>query len=521
MIEDQRPRDVPAHNQLLATDHVIPAPLEQDDAPRNPVLIEGRSSELGTIAPGWLADLLELERQIEITNLRLCKALGLRKRPIQLRHGSSPTVTVSGVAGTITLAGIAIDIAPKYLGVDDAQDTSWTTTLALMLEATGHSKVSFSSSVGFAQGELNFADRMAFAYAAELGRALKGPPIRQYVQFDDEGRVLRGRLRIVAQLRLSLTRPDLVAFERSDLDTDNDYNRLLAQAGRRLLSTALRPDIRRRLQSQLDQVPRHGGSRRPRRTDLIVPRQYSHYGPAIALATVVTAGRSLDRGVTSLSGADFVVNVERLFELFLESRLAAISSSQPWSVRAQHKEIFASSTSGRSDYFSKPDNVLVLHNENQLVLDAKYKRFSESVEDATSKPSNSDIYQMVAAGLAHQTTTALLVYPKLSGHVDREQSDLDITSASGAPLDNTGHNVGRLGDDPPVNEIAWWTTPISYSEMISVGATRLDLGMIRDARTLEQFDDDLLLVLNQALVRAEESLENKGENLLATPKDAL
>lgn len=450
--------------------------------PEHNEIVEGEKRKLSDVVTtiGDSDDIVTLSKLVGHKNRRLQADLGLRAKPIQLDITSEPTITIYGIAGTLELGKLRIDIAPKYLASEGANRTNWQDALIVMLEVASRGKVTFSSAPSFAKSDLTFVDRLAFAYASELRIARRGPQVRQYRLQEEQGRVLRGHLRVTEQMRLSLTRPDLVAYERDQLDTDNDANRLLHWAAQRLLSGTRHAETMRFLRAEVSELP-HTRNVRPSRTNVHLPRQFSNYRGAVSLASTIAKNQGIVPGLASLSGADFLVGTEKLFEAFLEARLAKIASeTADWRMLSQSSERFAVSKSGLRSYFSRPDDLLKVSGAAALVIDAKYKRFSDQIVKNAKKPTNGDLYQMVAACIAHKTTRALLVYPRMT-----------MVPSDETPVDDL---------DLPVDEIAWWTVDMTNGEFLHVGAARVDLTVIEQLSDLRAFDQSLLSLVQVALL---------------------
>lgn len=421
--------------------------------------------------------LRHLRRVIESRNPALRRDLGLRTDPLELKESGNPTIRATGIAGSLDLGLMRLEIAPKYSAIGTSRD-AWQANLIALIEFASKRRAAFFSTERSALRTSTFADRLGFAYAEALRHARLGPPIRSYRSVDGEGRTVRGRLRVTAQVRLSLRRPDLVAYEHSELDTDNAENRILRWAAKRLISSARDAKVRRLLSYELSKLPSGVLDAPPTRMPGTLAPQYSHYDNALALAAGVLAGRGLTTGNAQTTGADFVVGTERLFESFLERRLGVVAwNKDGWTVRPQHQTRFAFSTGNRRDYFSRPDNLLTTADGLGLVVDAKYKRFADSVDGATGRPSNSDIYQMVAACVAHKQSRALLIYPSAFGGASAFAND----------------------PDPAQFSVEWWATPLAPQKEVHVGATCVNVSVVRDSASLEAFDCLLAKVVSDAM----------------------
>lgn len=438
--------------------------------------VEGQSTRLKDIYPDLSADReLHLRKQVVTLNRRLRSSLGLREDPISLEDGDEPGIKIRGVSGSLRLAGAEIEISPKH-AQDGVGKENWRQGLIQMLERSSPRKVAFTRSRRLQLKHRTFLDQFAFSFALELEHATEHEPIRRYHTFREESKFLLGRLVVSEQLRKSTTRPDLLICDVDRLDTTNDQNRLLAWVGQQLLTKIRDHQVRRLLSVQVAKLPvMPATANRPTRISAVVPRQYAHYSGALQLASAYSRGQSVFPGLASVDGATFLVGTEKLFESFLEKSLLTVCVAQPspgWTLRPQATEPFADGVGHKRTFFSKPDNIIDIDSAPALVIDAKYKRFTEATDlDAGSKPSNSDIYQMAAACLAHNCQKAVLIYPRMSARPD----------------------------EPPTWQIQWWKIRSRTGNPIYVGAACVDLSSLSEPTSMDGFDEQLAQLLQEAI----------------------
>lgn len=434
-------------------------------------LIEGSETPLVEIDSRFAKDINVRERwRIDVAreSERLSTILGLREPPLRLVETTGgPVLRSNGVAGTVRLGRSDFDIAPKHV-VDPS--SRWRRSLLVMMGRAARRRVDYAATERLQLAQASFADYFAFAFAISLEHAARREPVRLYRSQREVAPVLRGRLLVSEQLRSSLTRPHLLVCEVDRLNPDNAVNQLLHWAGNRLLPAVRDGKVRRSLSHHLGRLPAVSAARPsfPFRTRL--PQQFSHYAPAVDLALALARAQGPESQGIPRPGAGVAVGTERLFEQFVEQSLAIVSSGRPWAVNAQHRELFAMSlppNDGR-DYFTQPDNLVRVGGNNALVVDAKYKRFEDASEDVRgSRPTNADLYQMAAAGVAHGCRRALLLYPRL----------------------------GPGGDVP----IRWWSVKGWQENPMWVGVATLDLELLASNEGLLRFDALLRERIEEAL----------------------
>lgn len=149
------------------------------------------------------------------------------------------------------------------------------------------------------------------------------------------------------------------------------------------------------------------------------PPQYHIWSEALEIAELLSLGLSHTSGRGVQQGYSFVFNMERLFEHFVDNcvgRTVSLLNFPGLTAKSQVTTPYAhphSETKFR--FFSRPDNLIVQHGKPKIVVDAKYKRLSDSEGMRDRKPINADVYELVAAMTAHDCRIGLLVYPRVVG----------------------------------------------------------------------------------------------------------
>lgn len=435
---------------------------------------EGESLPLSALGAGLEdTEVRGLSRELAHRGEQLRRELGLREDAIRVYEGTSGTIVrFSGIAGTMVLPSVVLDIRPKY--VMDAGDRLWASGLLAMHERSARKQGEFGRVHRSGYRASTFIDQLAMALVFELEDATRHAEVRAYRASVQELSQVRGRMLVTAQLRSSLVKPHKVICEVDELHGDNPVNRLLHWAVRQASSMARDGMVRRRLSDVGARLPTVSEPvRRPTQLSFRLPRQYRHYFRAVEIAEIFARGLVVAHGATAGRGASLLVGTERLFESFLEAELAAaLGDNTGWSTTPQVREVFAHAekSTGMKDFYSKPDNLVSKDAKPRLIIDAKYKRFADAtnVEDPR-KPSNADIYQMVAACVAHGCRRALLVYPAT-------RDDNGLTDWT------TRHWTVPLGDFP-----------------LTVGAVAVPLHMLASAGGAREFKRKLgSLVVREA-----------------------
>ena len=161
---------------------------------------------------------------------------------------------------------------------------------------------------------------MALAFAHAVRAAVDRDPIRVYRVQEETSPFLRGQFAVERQVASLLNRPDRIHCNVDYLDTDNEYNHLLRWAGRRFGGSVQDAQVRRDVAIAVELLPSiEGPPRVPNQLPLRPPAQYGafrrssgdslHLGPGVGAFWAVPA---------ALTGYGYLLNMERVFERFLE-----------------------------------------------------------------------------------------------------------------------------------------------------------------------------------------------------------
>ena len=258
-------------------------------------------------------------------------------------------------------------------------------------------------------------DFLALRLAALLGERLAAGLHRSYVEQEGEGRFLRGRLDVAAQLRETAARPDHFHCRRDEFTLDVPCNRIPRAAlelllGSPLLGAAARAALERALPGL------EGVSSVPLTEQLCgreVERAPAPYRPLLELCRLLADSFHPTPGVRagSTPGPTFLLDLERVFERHVSRGVVeAIAGSGRFSVSEQLAQTFSSDESGQPGLLMRPDLTVFEGSEPRAVIDAKWKRLPPHGKVTA------DLYQLLAYCTALGAGRGVLVYP---GRSDR------------------------------------------------------------------------------------------------------
>ncbi|WP_174184820.1 McrC family protein [Nocardia barduliensis] len=243
---------------------------------------------------------------------------------------------------------------------------------------------------------------VAVSFHAAARRALSHGVLQGYRTVEEALPLLRGRLREADQMRSRLGLAVPLEIRYDDYTVDIPENRILLSATRRLLRVPGLPQrthagLRHLLTTLADVTPLIVGDMLPATPSSRLTRNYQ---PALRLARIVLAGRSIDQPPGSAAASGFLFDLNKVFEDWLTFTLRRALETHGGRLRGQYPGHLDTMRQVRI----RPDLVWERRGRPVAVLDAKYKR----VED-NERP-NTDLYQMLAYCTALGVPEGHLVY---------------------------------------------------------------------------------------------------------------
>jgi len=285
---------------------------------------------------------------------------------------------------------------------------------------------------------------VAYIFEAEVSRAARQGLIRGYQARQETLTTLRGRIDIANQIRTRQGRsfPLECAFE--EYTEDIELNRVVKAAIRRLLQVpGLGSDVVRVLRFRhriFDEVApaTYGPGAVP---EVGFNRLNEHWRPAAELARLVLNEGSLRDQVGSTLGISFTVDMNKLFERFVEKVVREEARRAGYQLASQQHRLLAEGIT------IIPDLILRKSGRYLAVGDAKYK------EIESDKLPEADLYQMLAYCVSLGLPSGLLIYAgnRFSrslainrANIRLETAGIDLAAQPSAVLERTRTLARRL-----------------------------------------------------------------------------
>ena len=246
------------------------------------------------------------------------------------------------------------------------------------------------------------------AFTHHTRQAIRRGLLQGYRSEEDALHTVRGRIRFGDQIRQRFSLPLPIEISFDDFTEDIEENRLLKTALHLLGRLPIRSPMARRSVRTLRPAftaVELGSYRRGAVPEIAYNRLNRHYRPAVELARLIIESSSLELRHGEVTGAAFMIDMNKVFERFLRTALreALRLAERQWPEREKDRGCLTLDAAGRINLF--PDLVWLDGREQPVFVgDAKYKRI------VPSGWPNADIYQMLAYCTASDLPSGLLVY---------------------------------------------------------------------------------------------------------------
>jgi 5-methylcytosine-specific restriction enzyme subunit McrC len=321
------------------------------------------------------------ERELE--QILATKLVGISPRPDGL-YDLRPESTV----GTVVFPDLRLLIRPK-VGLPNV--------FFLLSYGAGLTRWREES---FPFAEDDFFEAIAWLVEAEIRRAASTGLVRDYREREEALATVRGRIDLAAQVRRQ-GQPIPLDCRYQEYDEDTELNRVVKAALHRLLRV---PSLDRQLALEL----RHHHRLFAAVADVdyppsVVPnlafsRLNEAWRPAARLAQLLLRADSVRDAMGSVAAISFTVDMNKLFERFVERIVDEEAGLQGWELQARGKRRLTASV------LMQPDLILRRGGVDCAVGDVKYKRLA-----AADWP-HADLYQLLAYCVALRLSRGLLVY---------------------------------------------------------------------------------------------------------------
>lgn len=253
----------------------------------------------------------------------------------------------------------------------------------------------------FPYAEADFFEAIAWLVEGEIRRAASTGLVRDYREREEPLATVRGRIDLAAQVRHRQGQPIPLDCRYQEYGEDTEHNRVIKAALHRLLRV---PSLDRQLALELRHHHRlfaavadvdYSPSAVP---SLTFNRLNEAWRPAARLAQLLLRADSVRDATGSVAAISFTVDMNKLFERFVETVVDEEARLHGWEPQPQAKRRLTASV------MMQPDLILRRGGVDCAVGDAKYKRL------APADWPHADLYQLLAYCVALRLSRGLLIY---------------------------------------------------------------------------------------------------------------
>ena len=347
-------------------------------------------------------------------------------RFIEVKYKGVFTFTPDKIRASHWVAAISFGpyrfrVIPKLLKEDsNGEDRKvMSKNLTHMLSYTHRLNIKDSEIDRFGDGADDFLEIYYQIYTQRLSKLLGNNPPRRYHTKEENLGYKRGRIDVIKNMRLNLSRPERLFCRYDEFGQNNIVSQVLKYANTLVLKNSRNPSTVQKA-GRIGKMMVHIDEKifdRHKIKAIKLNRNNEAFSDVFNLAKMFIAATSFDmgRGRTSIPGLVFDMNKlfeEYLYELIrrnkkdLNLKEVEFQGSQP--LITGYREVGDQEWKGRNKY-SYNDIVLTFKTDKILIIDTKYK-----ILENISSVDSGDIYQALAYKTIAEKkdTKVLLLYPE-------------------------------------------------------------------------------------------------------------
>ena len=310
-------------------------------------------------------------------------------------------ITTCAYVGIIRFDDFQLNILPKIIGQEDSVCLE---NLMFMLRYTQKLEIHAMESAEISQTKQPFLEVLIAHYANILLNALQQHIPHQYETREDNLQAVKGRILFAKNHQVNAANLARTYCQFDEFTPDNLLNQTLKFVAYALHKLTTLPQTRQKFLKILaiyDEVTLRPVSYEIAKR-IILNRNQTMFKEPLGLARMFLQHSTVSLHNHTFTNLAILFDMNKLFEKFVA---AALSKICPGQVKIQNSRQIIKDIGGVPDtsYTIRPD---ILFRED-TIIDTKYKRLSLP-ED---KPSEADIYQMLAYNRFYNRKNIILCYP--------------------------------------------------------------------------------------------------------------
>lgn len=353
-----------------------------------------------------------------------------------LEHGRN-ALRARGVVGVITSGDAVLEILPKVdVGEKDnsQRNSSIRRRLVHMLAVAMDLRIDAGQMTSLDTQNETLLEILIRIFSEKLTDAVRQGMPRRYQQHEDDLPVLRGRLDTKRQFSRLAAEPARLACRYDTLTPDIALNQIMKAATTRLSRVARNGDNQRRLRelsfvyADITDLPR---SMLPW-LDIVIDRTNGRWKELLNLARLLLGDRFQTISSGRSEGFSLLFEMNVLFEEYVARMLQKGLAGTDLRVTAQGGRLYCLQAKEKGLFQTRPDLIVKRGDVVVQIIDTKWKRIANRVDDAKAGISQGDVYQMMAYGQLYGCDILTLLFPHHAGlHSDEGlQADHQVNGGS-------------------------------------------------------------------------------------------
>ena len=335
-----------------------------------------------------------------------------------LEHGRKG-LRARGVVGVIATRDCQLEILPKIEGAGEAgvDDATLRHRLIHMLSVAWDIRIDAGAMTKLGWQRDTILELLIRLYCRKLTDAVRQGMPQQYTNQEDDLPVLRGRLDVLRQFSTLAASPQKLACRFDARSPDIALNQVMRATIGKLSRLARALNNQRALRelsfayADISEVPADS-----LRWDLIVlDRTNTRWRELLSLARLFLSERHQRTSAGSIDGHALLFEMNVLFEEYVArlSLRALAGTDLSVSVQGGHRNCLFEGETGR--FRTRPDLIIRRGGRPVLIIDTKWKRMTEQIDDPKRGVSQADVYQLMAYGRLYDCPRVVLLYPHHGG----------------------------------------------------------------------------------------------------------
>lgn len=333
-----------------------------------------------------------------------------------------------GVVGVLAVPGCTLEILPK-IDVGEKEGSAHEARkirkrLVHMLAVALDLKIETGRMTDLDWQRETLLEILIRIYCDKLTEAVRRGMPRRYTLHEDDLPTLRGSLDIPRQFTRHIANPGRLACRYDELSGDISLNRIMKATIAHLARMSRNATNVQRLRELAFVYAEVADVQVPalRWEDVVIDRTNRSWQELFGMAQLFLRNQYQTTSTGSGQGSALLFEMNALFEEFIGRLVSRALAASEFRVTLQGGRLFClTSVDDKREIFqTRPDILIKRGDQVAHVIDTKWKRISDRIDDPKQGVSQADVYQMMAYAHLYKAPRLTLLYPHHAGLGDQE-----------------------------------------------------------------------------------------------------